>query len=72
VRVRIVHIRLDDLPVGAWRELTPKEREKLIAAVGLAEDKGEGRVSARPGRAGATRKGSVLAEPGRAGEKVAS
>ena len=51
VRVRIMHIRLDDLPVGTWRELTPKEQEKLIAAVGL-EGTGEGRVSARPGRAG--------------------
>ena len=38
-RVRIMHIRLGDLPVGKWRELTPKEREKLIAAVGLCEEK---------------------------------
>ena len=38
-RVRIMHIRLGDLPVGTWRELTPKEREKLIAAVGLCEEK---------------------------------
>lgn len=51
VRVRIMHIRLGDLPVGKWRELTPKEQEKLTTAVGL-EDTGEGRVSARPGRAG--------------------
>ncbi len=48
VRVRIMHIRLGDLPVGKWRELMPKEQEKLIAAVGL-EHTGEGRVSARPG-----------------------
>jgi 23S rRNA pseudouridine2604 synthase len=39
VRVRIMHIRLGDLPVGKWRELTPKEQEKLIAAVGLVEEK---------------------------------
>ena len=52
VRVRIMHIRLGDLPVGKWRELSLKEQEKLIAAVGL-EDTGKGRVSARPGRAGA-------------------
>ena len=39
VRVRIMHIRLGDLPVGKWRELTPKEQEKLIAAVGISEEK---------------------------------
>ncbi len=39
VRVRIMHIRLGDLPVGKWREFTPKEQGKLIAAVGLAEEK---------------------------------
>ena len=39
VRVRIMHIRLGDLPVGKWRELTPNEQEKLIAAVGLVEEK---------------------------------
>ena len=38
-RVRIMHIRLGDLPVGKWRELTPREQEKLIAAVGLEEEK---------------------------------
>lgn len=52
VRIRIMHIRLGDLPVGKWRELTPKEQEKLSTAVGL-KDTGEGHVSARPGRAGA-------------------
>ena len=39
VRVRIMHIRLGDLPVGKWRELTSREQEKLIAAVGLDEEK---------------------------------
>ncbi len=39
VRVRIMHIRLGELPVGKWRELTPREQEKLIAAVGLSEEK---------------------------------
>jgi len=39
VRVRIMHIRLGDLPVGKWRELTPREQERLIAAVGLSEEK---------------------------------
>jgi 23S rRNA pseudouridine2604 synthase len=39
VRVRIMHIRLDDLPAGKWRALTPREQEKLIAAVGLQEEK---------------------------------
>ena len=39
VRVRIMHIRLGDLPVGKWRELTPKEREELLSVVGLAEEK---------------------------------
>lgn len=39
VRVRIMHIRLGDLPAGKWRELTPREQEKLIAAVGLSEEK---------------------------------
>ena len=39
VRVRIMHIRLGDLPVGKWRELTPQEQEKLIAAVGISEEK---------------------------------
>jgi len=38
-RIRIMHIRLGDLPVGKWRELTPREQEKLIAAVGLQEEK---------------------------------
>jgi 23S rRNA pseudouridine2604 synthase len=39
VRVRIMHIRLGDLEVGKWRELTPREQEKLSAAVGLSEEK---------------------------------
>lgn len=39
VRVRIMHIRLGDLPLGKWRALTPKEQEKLIAAVGISEEK---------------------------------
>lgn len=36
VRVRIMHIRLGDLPLGKWRELTPPERDRLLADVGLA------------------------------------
>ena len=39
VRVRIMHIRLGDLPVGKWRELTLREQEKLVAAVGISEEK---------------------------------
>src|SRR5207302_1597046 len=35
VRIRIMHIRLGELPVGKWRHLTPKEREELLTAVGL-------------------------------------
>lgn len=31
VRVRIMHIRLDELPVGRWRELTEAERKPLLA-----------------------------------------
>ncbi len=38
VRVRVMHIRLGDLPVGKWRELTPKERDELLAAVGFSEN----------------------------------
>lgn len=37
VRVRIMHIRLGNLPVGKWRHLAPKERENLLAAVGLPQ-----------------------------------
>ena len=39
VRVRIMHIRLGDLPLGKWRELTPREQDKLVAAVGTSEEK---------------------------------
>jgi 23S rRNA pseudouridine2604 synthase len=39
VRDRIMHIRLGNLPMGKWRQLTPKEREELIAAVGHEEAK---------------------------------
>ncbi len=37
VRVRIMHIRLGDLPVGKWRHLTPPECDKLLADVGFFE-----------------------------------
>ena len=37
VRVRIMRIRLGDLPVGKWRALTPKERDELLSAVGIEE-----------------------------------
>ncbi|MCP9446168.1 MAG: pseudouridine synthase [Nitrospira sp.] len=33
-RVRIMHITIDKLAVGEWRELTAQEREKLLEAVG--------------------------------------
>jgi len=52
-RLRIMHIRLGDLPVATWRPLTPKEREELLTAVGLHEEAtGKDRVLARSGRAG--------------------
>src|SRR5438132_4621223 len=67
-RLRIMHIRLGDLPVGKWRHLTPKERDELLTAVGLRQETpGKDRVSARSGREGAPGKDSVLAESGRAG-----
>jgi 23S rRNA pseudouridine2604 synthase len=31
VRVRIMHIRLGELPPGRWRELTPEEVSRLVA-----------------------------------------
>src|SRR5438445_712678 len=37
-RIRIMQIRLGDLPVAKWRHLTPKEREELLTAVGLHEE----------------------------------
>jgi 23S rRNA pseudouridine2604 synthase len=39
VRVRIMHIRLGGLPVGQWREFSPKERDELLAAVGMREER---------------------------------
>ncbi len=39
VRTRIMHIRLGDLPMGKWRELSSKEREELLAEVELTEEK---------------------------------
>ena len=39
VRVRIMHIGLGTLPLGQWRHLTPKERDELLNAVGLGEEK---------------------------------
>src|SRR6059036_3449684 len=38
-RTRIMHIRLGDLPVAKWRLLTPKERDELLTAVGLHEER---------------------------------
>src|SRR2546426_11899681 len=38
-RLRIMHIRLGDLPVAKWRLLTPKERDELLTAVGLHEER---------------------------------
>jgi 23S rRNA pseudouridine2604 synthase len=34
-RVRIMHIKLGDLPSGQWRHLTPKERDEILRTVGL-------------------------------------
>jgi 23S rRNA pseudouridine2604 synthase len=34
VRVRIMHIRLGDLPSGRWRELTGAERDSLLRVAG--------------------------------------
>jgi 23S rRNA pseudouridine2604 synthase len=31
VRLRVMHIRLGDLPRGRWRELTPEEIRPLVA-----------------------------------------
>lgn len=33
-RIRVDHIRLGDLPEGAWRYLTPAEKKKLLKGVG--------------------------------------
>jgi 23S rRNA pseudouridine2604 synthase len=30
-RVRIMHVRLGDLPVGKWRDLTPEELRGLLS-----------------------------------------
>ena len=38
VRVRIMHIRLGELPTGKWRHLMPKERDALLAAVSLLKE----------------------------------
>lgn len=39
VRHRIMDIHLGDLPVGEWRPLTAKEREKLLAALGFSQSR---------------------------------
>ena len=39
VRIRIMHLRLGDLPVGKWRHLMPTELDELLADVGLFEEK---------------------------------
>ena len=51
MRVRIMHIHLGELPVGKWRELSHRERDELLSAVGFAETTGKSCVSAQPGRA---------------------
>jgi 23S rRNA pseudouridine2604 synthase len=38
VRVRIMHIRLGELPTGKWRHLMPKERDALLTAVSLHKE----------------------------------
>ncbi|MGE3154713.1 MAG: pseudouridine synthase [Nitrospiraceae bacterium] len=43
-RVRIMHLTLDGLPVGRWRDLTATERDELFRAVGRAA------VSTEPNR----------------------
>lgn len=35
-RIRVMHIRLDDIPPGKWRFLTPSEELKLLASLGRA------------------------------------
>jgi len=35
-RIRIMHITVQGLGVGAWKELTKQEREQLLDAVGRA------------------------------------
>ena len=37
-RVRIMHITIDGLKVGEWRDLTPAERKELLNAVGRSAD----------------------------------
>lgn len=39
VRVRIMHIKLGSLPLGRWRDLTQKERDELLSAMGSREEK---------------------------------
>lgn len=36
-RIRVMHIRLDDIPPGKWRYLTPQEELKLLASLGRAK-----------------------------------
>lgn len=52
VRVRVMHVPLRGLSAGRWRHLSHKEREDLLAAVGLKQATGEGRVSAAAGAGG--------------------
>lgn len=33
-RVRVMHISIQGLPVGRWKDLTPDERDRLLEAVG--------------------------------------
>src|SRR5438309_2264676 len=39
VRLRVMHIRLDDLRAGEWRHLSTRERKVLLAAVGYASNR---------------------------------
>jgi 23S rRNA pseudouridine2604 synthase len=37
IRLRMMHIEVDKLPVGRWRDLTVKERDELRAAIRLED-----------------------------------
>lgn len=48
VRIRMMHIRLGNLPVGTWRMLTPREQAQALASLGLDwTARGEGHDSAQ-------------------------
>jgi 23S rRNA pseudouridine2604 synthase len=38
-RVRIMHVTLEGLGLGQWKDLSDEERERLFAALGRKESK---------------------------------